>query len=187
MTAFLVVSIVALWVLVLFQGFVLLETVRQIAQIRKGLDLDDRPTAVSMGRLAGRPVPEPANALWPGNGVPRDGAFVLLSVDCSTCRIVAAELRDVVARHAQLNTVVVLQARNHDEVTEMLSAVGLSRDDVVVDLEGEYAAAFGITTRPAAVLIRDGIVSEGATVRNASQLQQLLDTLTAPTREEVLG
>ena len=104
-----------------------------------------------------------------------------------TCRIVAAELRDVVARNAQLNTVVVLQARNHDEVTEMLSAVGLSRDDVVVDLEGEYAAAFGITTRPAAVLIRDGIVSEGATVRNASQLQQLLDTVTAPTREEVLG
>jgi hypothetical protein len=186
MTALLVVSIVALWVLVLFQGFVLLEAVRQLAQLRKGLDLDDRPVPVSMGRLAGRPLPEPTRALWPGNGAPRDGVFVFLSSDCSTCRIVAADLRDVVARNEQLTTVVVLQARNHDEVTDMLAEAGMSRDEVVIDLEGEYGAAFGIAMRPAAVLIREGIVSEGATVRNSRQLQQLLDTLAAPTTEEVL-
>jgi hypothetical protein len=40
--------------------------------------------------------------------------------------------------------------------------------------------------RPAVVVVRDGIVSEGAIVRNSRQLQQLLDTLAAPTREEVL-
>src|SRR6476659_7095038 len=186
MTALIVVSIVALWVLVVFQGLVLLEAVRQIAQIRKGLDFDDRPVPVSVGRLAGRPLPEPARGLWPENGARRDGVFVLLSTDCSTCRLVASDLRALIGRHEQLKTVVVLQGRNHDEVTEMLSDAGLSRDDVVVDLEGEYGAAFEIAMRTAAVVGRDGMVSEGAVVRNARQLQQLLDTLAAPTREEAL-
>jgi hypothetical protein len=186
MTAFLVVSIVALWVLVVFQGFVLLEAVRQIAQIRKGLDFDDRPIPVSVGRLAGQPVPEPARALWPENGTARDGVFVLLSTDCSTCRLVASDLRGLVTRYEQLRMVVILRARNHDEVTEMLADGGLDRSDVVVDLEDDYGAAFEIVMRPAVVVVRDGIVSEGAIVRNSRQLQQLLDTLAAPTREEVL-
>ena len=185
MTALIVVSIVGLWVLVVFQGFVLLETVRQIAQIRKALDFDDRPVPVSVGRLAGRPLPEPVRALWSENGASRDGVFVLLSTDCSTCRLVASGLRDLVTRYDQLKIAVILQARNHDEVTEMLADAGLARNDVVVDLESEYGAAFEIAMRPAAVIVRDGIVSEGAVIRNARQLQQLLETLAAPTREEV--
>jgi len=185
MTALIVVSIVALWVLVVFQGFVLLEAVRQISQLRKGLDLDDRPVPVSVGRLAGRPLPDPARAVWPENGAPRDGAFVLLSTDCSTCRIVASDLRDLLGRFDQLRIVVVLQARNHDEVTEMLGDAQLARDEVVVDLEAELGASFEIAMRPAVVLVRDGIVSEGAVVRNSRQLQQLLETLAATTGEGV--
>ena len=64
----------------------------------------------------------------------------------------------------------VLQARHHDEVTEMLSEAGLARDSVVVDLEGDLGTAFGIAMRPAAVVVREGIVSEGAVVRNPRQL-----------------
>ena len=56
----------------------------------------------------------------------------------------------------------------------MLAEVGIARDSVVVDLEGEYATAFEIALRPAAVVVRDGIVSEGAVVRNPRQLHQLL-------------
>ena len=185
MTALVVVSIVVLLALVIFQGLVLLEAVRQIAQIRRELDFDDRPVPVSVGRLAGQPLPEPARALWPANGAPQDGVFVLLSTDCSTCRLVASELRDVVARFGQLKTVVILQARSDDEVTEMLAEAGLARSEVVVDLDREYGAAFEIAMRPAAVIVRDGIVSEGAIVRNPRQLQQLLDTVAAPMREEV--
>lgn len=185
MTALIVVSIVALWVLVVFQGFVLLEAVRQISQIRRELDFDDRPVPVSVGRLAGRPLPEPARALWSGNGASRDGVFVLLSTDCATCRHVASGLRDLVARFEQLKIVVVLQAHNHDEVTAMLADAGLARNEVEVDLENEYGTAFEIAMRPAAVVVRDGIVSEGAVVRNPRQLQQLLDTLAAPTGEGV--
>ena len=67
----------------------------------------------------------------------------------------------------------------------MLAEAGIARDAVVVDLEGEYATAFEIALRPAAVVVRDGIVSEGAIVRNPHQLDQLLETLGSSTGEGV--
>jgi hypothetical protein len=179
MTALIVVGIVAVGVLVVVQGLVLLEVVRQLAQIRKVLDLDDQPVPISLGNLAGRPVPEPAN------GAVRNGVFVLLSTDCATCRLVASGLPDLVARFEDHQIVAILQAHNHDEATEMLATTGLDRDQVVVDLEREYGEAFGVALRPAAVVVRDGIVSEGATVRNPRQLQQLLENLESSTREAV--
>jgi hypothetical protein len=183
-TTFLVVNVVVLWAFVVFQGLVLLEAVRQISQIRRELDFDDKPVPVSVGALAGKPIPDPVRAAWSENGTAGDGVVLLLSSDCSTCRAVASGLRDLVARFDRLRIVTILQARNHDEVTDMLADAGLARDEVTVDLEGEYGAAVGIATRPAAVVIRQGIISEGAVVRNARQLQQLLDTLEAPTGDD---
>jgi hypothetical protein len=185
MTTFLVVNIVALWVLVVVQGLVLLEAVRQISQLRKAVDLDDQPSTISLGRLAGRPLPEPARAVWSENGASRDGAFVLLSTDCATCRLVAAGLRDLLGRFGQVKIVVVLQARNHDEVTEMLAEAGLARDEIVVDLENDYGTALEIAMRPTAVVVRDGIVSEGAVIRNPRQLHQLLETVAPLPGKEV--
>jgi len=181
MTAFLVAVLVALAVLVLFQGLVLLEVVRQLSQIRRELDFDNRPVPVSVGNLAGHPLPEPARAVWSENGASDDGVLVLLSTDCATCRLVAMGLPELLARFAE-NLTVVLQARNHDEVTELLGEAGVDRNAVVVDLEHEYEAALGIALRPAAVVVRDGIVIEGAVVRNPRQLQQLLETLEPSTQ-----
>jgi hypothetical protein len=59
----------------------------------------------------------------------------------------------------------------------MLAASGLGGDEVVVDLDRSYGEAFGVVLRPAAIVVRDGILSEGAAVRNARQLQQLLEAL----------
>jgi hypothetical protein len=184
MTTFLVVNVVVLWVLVIFQGLVLLEAVRQISQVRRELDFDDRPVPVSVGALAGQPLPDAARAAWSENGS-RDGVFVLLSTDCTTCRGIATGLRDLVAKHERLRIVTVLQARNHDEVTDLLAEAGLARDEIVVDFEAELGAALGILMRPAAVVVRGDVVSEGAVVRNARQLDQLLTTLDASIREEV--
>ena len=185
MTTLIVVNIVALWVFLVFQGLVLLEMVRQQAQIRRQLDLDDRPVPISLGELAGRPLPEPARAAWSENGTVRDGVLVLLSVNCTTCRLVASGLRDVLNRFEQQRVVTVLQARNHDEAVEMLAGAGLAWDEIVVDLENEYGAALGIDLRPVAVVVRDGIVSEGATVRNPRQLHELLERLEAPIRKGI--
>ena len=183
MTALLVASVVVLAVVVVVQGLVLLEMVRQTAQIRRVLDLDDRPTPISLGNLAGRPLPEPARSLW--NGTSQDGVVVLLSTDCATCRLVASGLRELLDRFEQHRIVAVLQAHHEDEAAEMLATANLGQDEIVLDLEREYGAALGIALRPAAVVVRDGIVSEGATIRNARQLQQLLEALEASTREVV--
>jgi len=182
MTALLVAVVVTLGALVVFQGLVLLEVVRQLSQIRRELDFDNRPVPVGVGNLAGRPLPEPARTVWADNGISGDGVLVLLSTDCATCRLVAMGLPELFARFED-RVVVVLQARNHDEVTELLGEAGVERDTVVVDLDHEYADAFGIALRPAAVVVRDGIVAEGAVVRNPRQLQQLLETLESSTRE----
>jgi hypothetical protein len=183
MTVLLIVSVVVLAVVVAAQGLVLLEMVRQTAQIRRILDIDDRPTPISLGNLAGRPLPEPTGALW--NGTSGDGVVVLLSTDCATCRLVASGLRELIDRFEQHRIVAVLQAHHQDEAAEMLAAAGLGQDEVVLDLEREYGAALGIALRPAAVVVRDGIVSEGATIRNARQLQQLLEALETSRREVV--
>ena len=183
MTTLIVVNIVALWIFLVFQGLVLLEMVRQQAQIRRQLDLDDRPVPLSLGEIAGRPLPEPARAAWAENGTVRDGVLVLLSINCTTCRMVAAGLGELLKRFEHRKIVTVLQARNHEEAVEMLGAAGLAWNEVVVDLENEYGEALGIDLRPVAVVVRDGIVSEGATVRNPRQLSELLERLDKPTRK----
>jgi hypothetical protein len=170
-TTLLTVVVVVLVVLVVFQGLVLLELVRQLSQVRQQLDLDDRPVPISLGRLAGRPLPEPAS------GSLREGVLVFLSPDCMTCRLVASGLEDLYARFGEQRLLAVFQARSADEARKMVAEAGLTGDQVVVDLDNEYGAAFGIELRPAAVVVRDGIVSEGAVVRNARQLQQLLERL----------
>jgi hypothetical protein len=183
MTTLLVVAVVALLLVVAFQGLVLLELVRQVSQVRTQLDLDDRPIPTSLGELAGRPLPEPARAVWSENGAVRDGVLVLLSVDCASCRLVAFGLRDVVHRFEDQRIVTVLQARTNDEAVRMLADAGLADDGVVVDLENEYGPALGIELRPAAVVVRDGILSEAAVIRNPSQLDQLLAALESRTRK----
>jgi len=173
-TVLIVCVLVALAVLVVVQGLVLLEMVRQTSQIRRVLDLDDRPVPISLGDLAGRPLPEPARSIWPEN---RDGAFVLLSTDCATCRLVASGLRDLLDRFVDKKIVTILQAYHEEEAAELVAASGLADDEVVVDLDRTYGEALGVALRPAAVVVRDGILTEGATIRNAHQLQQLLEAL----------
>lgn len=182
MTALVGLGILALALLVVFQGFVLVEMVNQVSQIRRRLDLDDRPVPIGTG-LSGKPLPALAQDAWSTNGGSTDGAFLLLSVDCTTCRLVAAELRTVTDRFEHRRVVSVLQAREQGEATEMLLETGLDPEETIVDLDGEYGAAFGIDLRPAAVLVRDGAVGEAAAVRNAGQLRRFLEQLEAPRKE----
>jgi hypothetical protein len=174
MTVLIVVCLAALAGLVVIQGLVLLEMVRQTSQIRQALDLDDRPVPISLGELAGRQLPEPARDLVAGSG---NGVLVLLSTDCTTCRLVASGLRELVDRFADQRIVAILQAYSHDEAAEMMAAYGLADQEVVVDLDRRYGEAFSVALRPSAIVVRDGIVSEGAVVRNARQLQKLLEAI----------
>jgi len=186
MTTFLVINVVVLWVFVIFQGLVLLESVRQTSQLRRLADLDDKPIPFSLGRLVGRPLPEPAQALWSSNGGPKDGVLVLLSSDCLTCRSVAAGLPNLVNRFEDLRIVPVMQARSPEELGEVLAETNLAAEEIVVDLENDYGAALGVQLRPAAVVVRDGIVTEGAVVRNPRQLLEVIEGIEPP-EEQALG
>jgi hypothetical protein len=186
MTTFLVINVVVLWVFVIFQGLVLLESVRQTSQLRRLADLDDKPIPFSLGRLVGRPLPEPAQALWSSNGGPKDGVLVLLSSDCLTCRSVAAGLPNLVSRFEDLRIVPVMQARSPEELGEVLAETNLAAEEIVVDLENDYGAALGVQLRPAAVVVRDGIVTEGAVVRNPRQLLEVIEGIEPPD-EQALG
>ena len=186
MTSFLVINVVVLWVFVIFQGLVLLESVRQTSQLRRLADLDDKPIPFSLGRLVGRPLPEPAQALWSSNGGPKDGVLVLLSSDCLTCRSVAAGLPNLVNRFEDLRIVPVMQARSPEELGEVLAETNLAAEEIVVDLENDYGAALGVQLRPAAVVVRDGIVTEGAVVRNPRQLLEVIEGIEPP-EEQALG
>jgi hypothetical protein len=186
MTTFLVINVVVLWVFVIFQGLVLLESVRQTSQLRRLADLDDKPIPFSLGRLVGRPLPEPAQALWSSNGGPKDGVLVLLSSDCLTCRSVAAGLPNLVSRFEDLRIVPVMQARSPEELGEVLAETNLAAEEIVVDLENDYGAALGVQLRPAAVVVRDGIVTEGAVVRNPRQLLEVIEGI-EPSDEQALG
>ena len=186
MTTFLVINVVVLWVFVIFQGLVLLESVRQTSQLRRLADLDDKPIPFSLGRLVGRSLPEPAQALWSSNGGPKDGVLVLLSSDCLTCRSVAAGLPNLVSRFEDLRIVPVMQARSPEELGEVLAETNLAAEEIVVDLENDYGAALGVQLRPAAVVVRDGIVTEGAVVRNPRQLLEVIEGIEPPD-EQALG
>ena len=186
MTTFLVINVVVLWVFVIFQGLVLLESVRQTSQLRRLADLDDKPIPFSLGRLVGRPLPEPAQALWSSNGGPKDGVLVLLSSDCLTCRSVAAGLPNLDSRFEDLRIVPVMQARSPEELGEVLAETNLAAEEIVVDLENDYGAALGVQLRPAAVVVRDGIVTEGAVVRNPRQLLEVIEGIEPP-EEQALG
>ena len=67
----------------------------------------------------------------------------------------------------------------------MLAETNLAAEEVVVDLENDYGVALGVQLRPAAVVVRDGIVTEGAVVRNPRQLLEVIEGIEAP--EQALG
>ena len=68
MTTLIVVNIVALWLFLVFQGLVLLEMVRQLSQIRRQLDLDDRPVPISLGDHRRPASARARTSAWSENG-----------------------------------------------------------------------------------------------------------------------
>jgi hypothetical protein len=93
---------------------------------------------------------------------------------------VAAGLPNLVNRFEDRRIVTVMQARSPDELNEALAETNLAPEEVVVDLENDYGAALGVQLRPAAVVVRDGIATEGAVVRSPRQLLEVLEGIETP-------
>jgi hypothetical protein len=169
--------------LVVFQGLVLLEVLRQIAQIRQRLDLDNRPITISMGELSGAELPANIRDVWMRKARTADGTLVLLTPACATCRLVAAGLQALIAHNGTHPIVAILEAPDESRVRDFLEETGLDAGDVVVDFDGRASAALALNVRPAAVIVRDFRITEAASVRNVDQLRNLIDTAFRPAQD----
>lgn len=174
------IGLLAVAILAVLEGFVLVEMIRQVAQLRHRLNLDDRPVPTSLGEWGGRPVPDYALDRL-GRSLATGASIVLfLSTDCTTCRAVATELDAVRAKLPQEPAIVpVIEGRSQEDISSFLRETGLADDRVLRD-EGELGYRLGLRTRPLAVVVRDGTFADAAIVRNGAQLRQLASQTTSP-------
>jgi hypothetical protein len=174
------VGLLAVAVLAVLEGFVLVEMIRQVAQLRHRLNLDDRPMPTSIGEWAGRPVPDFAVDRIGGNLAEAASIVVFLSTDCTTCRTVATELGAVRAKLPDEPAIVpVIEGRSDEDLEAFFRETGLADDRVVRD-DGELGYRLGMRIRPLAVVVRHGTFADAAIVRNGAQLRQLASQIAPP-------
>lgn len=170
------IAVIVLGIIAIVEGLVLVEMVKQVAQIRHRVDLDDEPEPISLGSRASRRFSR--SDLLPA----RTGSslVLLLSSECLACRAVAAAVSSVAdgATPDSPAVVSVVEGR-HDDVERFLVDTALQPECVVLDPDHEIGRDTGVRLRPAAVVVRDGLMVEAAAVRTARQLQHLLERLSA--------
>jgi hypothetical protein len=170
---------------VVVQALVLVEVIKQIAQLRFRLNLDDRPMLLSLGEHAGDRVPaEIVERGWFGNAE-SDGLLVLLSSECLTCHAIASGMHDVVRDlDDRFDLVVALEGRG-EALAKFVQTTGIDERLVVVDDEHRIGDATGVTVRPSAIVVRDGRLVEAAALATAEQLRRLLSPLETDRREAI--
>lgn len=176
--------------LLVIHSLLLVEIIRQIAQIRTRLEMEDRPTPAALGAATGKPlealVSSTSLASIERRGVTRTeavGMLVFLSSDCTTCRAVADGLSEIIERHRHdVPIVAIVDSRQEAGHAKFIGETSLNREEVIED-NGEIAQAVGVNVRPMVVTIREGSVTEAATVRTAIQVGRIAQALTSELAE----
>jgi hypothetical protein len=179
------ISFGLLWCIVAIQGFVLLEVLRQIGQIRKPIEHGEGSLLVHNAELTGQRLPEasgrrasdllPAN--WDdylGTGL---GVIVLLSTRCIACRTVAEQLNRFADEAKGRLSLVVLIEGTSEEVQLFLSETHLNRQRVIIDEEGTIARRLGVKWNPGVVTIRERKIDQLGLINDVDQLNILLQTM----------
>lgn len=164
-------------------SLLLVEAIRQIADIRHHMDIDDRPRSYSLGHTAGQRLEELVSSdvrrRFPriGDLFDANGLLLFLSSDCTTCRSVAEGLPDVIARHElEVPVLVVVDAHLDERRATFLDSTQLDREGVIQDT-GDLAFTVGVSVRPTVLTIRDGRLTDAATVTTATQVARIVQTL----------
>ena len=173
------IAVIGLGIIAIFEGLVLVEMVKQVAQIRQRVDLDDEPEPISLGSRASRRFSR-SDLLPPRTG---SSLVLLLSSECAACRAVAGAVGALADAGPDAPIVAVIEGSNEDDVERFLTDTGLEPQFVVLDPDHKIGRDTGVRLRPAAVVIRDGLMVEAAAVRTARQLRHLLERLTPAEHE----
>ena len=174
MTVVFVMSLAALWAIVLFQTFLSLGVVRTLYAASESEKLEGGDTG-----LAGQPAPPFIAEALDGSRITnadlagRHAALLFVSPDCTTCGVTLAELDAL--RTKVDGTVVVMCRSDRDRCAELATTYGLTVP-IVVDADYEYSQLFAVAGAPTAVLIRpDGTIE---TYGRPMSPQDLQDTVT---------
>jgi peroxiredoxin len=168
-------SYAALWILVVFQGLLLLGLVRVVHQLQASVATVEGP-----GLLSGKEAPAFSTVDVFGSPVDsnrlrdRLTAVLFVSPSCPSCTVTLEEL-DALATKTSGNVIVVCKA-GQEECRRLAERYGLAAP-VVADERAELSDLFGVETVPVAVLINEHnlVQSYGHPMRPAD-LEGLLAT-----------
>lgn len=162
------ISYIALWLVVVLQGFAFLEVLRQVGYLRREIGPQQGAMKVPGVLDPGTALPE-LRGLSASKGIAADwddvlrterGVVVFLTTHCLTCVEIAEKLQGF-ARDlpASVSVATVLEGRQDDVVT-FINRTNLDVERTVIDEHGDTAEALGIGWRPAAITTRRGEVDE---------------------------
>lgn len=175
------VGLLVLVLLAVVEGAVLIEMVKQVAQLRQRADLDDQPLPISLGLHAGAAFPRAD--LVEAEGIT---AVVFLSSDCSSCRAIGAAIPRLSGRlRERLRISPIVEGRTPDDIQDFLRETLLGEQEIVVDYERELGRATGIGTRPAAVMLHNGAMIDAAAIRTPRQLNSFIERASQTLAEEL--
>lgn len=153
------------------EGSVLVEMVKQVAQLRQRIDMDDQPLPISLGLNAGVPFPRPD--LVAASGV---SLVAFLSSDCSACRAVGAAISQLPDHlRGDIAITPVVEARTPLDVEEFRRDTLLEEHSLVVDYDREIGRETGLGTRPSVLILHNGVMIEAAAIRTGRQLTSVVE------------
>jgi hypothetical protein len=169
-------------VVVLLQGFVMLELLRQVAELRERSTDTNEPSPLQLPSL-GKPIdtafmlqsltsesPTLLHSLLAAGST----AFVFLHPGCGSCDSLAAQLREFPNGDSVDRVVPIVGGRSEAEASKFMERTHMSISGAFFD-GGEFAYRLGIVSRPSAVVVRNLGVVSAASVHTAEAVRRLLE------------
>lgn len=173
----------ALWVVVVVQGFAFLELLRQTAQMREALNVYEGPKEQAEIYGVGDALPKSAVreastgklVRWEER-LGRDlSVLVMLHPGCLTCHTVADGLQALVSSADGGAAIIpIVEARNMDAARAFMEELRLDPATTLLDEEPSLSRALNVTVKPAAVVLHGATVARASTVQSAAQVEVLI-------------
>ncbi len=179
------ISFGLLWVIVVIQGFALLEVLRQIGLIHKQRNTEQQQSNLFVRNpaLTGQPLPKVSGyraidlhpADWDDFLRKDQGVLILLSTTCIACRTVAEKLHKFVEEAKDVFSVVVLVEGNFEDAQIFVANTGVDPHLVIIDERGTTAQAIGVDWKPGVVFVQNRQVDQVGIINDVDQLDLLLE------------
>ncbi len=189
-----------LWILVLIQGFALLEMVRQLVDIRQGTETLRGPQLLPDTVPIGATLPSAPSLRWAQTGAQVDWssalgevatALVLLHPGCATCYTVARGLRTFSGpQRPGVKILPIVTAYSPERALEFITETKLPVDATLVEAPSAedgsepFGKALNLNKKPAAITLRGARIVAAASVLNGQHVEMLLEDVLEGNEQE---